>query len=123
MNISKVHKKEEVRFDVTTLFYPDIITEPGTTPLNIKEIRKKFDVYAKEQYDGKYCFVTVTSDNDDCSTWLYVDAEVKLFDIWEMLHKTAKEIYGDKIADFGSCVITIFDNVNMEQRIDVPICL
>lgn len=34
---------KEVRIDITPLFYPEIMTAPGQTPLNIKQINERYN--------------------------------------------------------------------------------
>lgn len=60
----------ENMIDVTSLFYPEAMFPEGSgdTPLNIKEIRKAFDEYVKDDpefNDKEYCFVEHFTDYDD----------------------------------------------------------
>lgn len=107
----------EVRINVTDLFYPETVTQPGKTPLNLREISDKFDKRAIKDYGGKYSFCNIVFHNGCKTTWLCCAGDVNLLDVCNMLVNTAKDFYGNVIPDFDKCRVDEPDDLIQEYTI------
>lgn len=85
----------EVRLNVTDLFFPDIVTPPGTTPYNLKHIRDEFDKKFIERFPSEpteYQFVELTTDQGVTSTHIW-SVRFNEYQLTEVAIETAKVFY------------------------------